>query len=202
MKPEFTILVVNYHTPNFIRNLRIIHHFSKKYKYHIYIWENDVDENTETESEKYAHRVIKSRKNVGHGPGLQNLTELVDSKYLISFDSDAFPIAEDWFDNLKGFLSDEVKCIGILRKWRKPLCILPCCLLIETNFFRKIGTTFHSNLPQYDVGMKISLDVIEKGFRINGWTLDYFAHKFHKKIPYGKHGVYGGERFYRFWGGS
>lgn len=84
---------------------------------------------------------------VRHGPALDRLVKRLhpDTEFVITLDTDAFPIRDGWIENLTGRLSDEVAVAGV---WRdelvphKPAFVHPSCLAIRHSTLRDLDAGF------------------------------------------------------------
>lgn len=113
-------------------------------------------------------RLICNAKNIGHGPALEQAREAARGKYLVTLDSDAFPVAGGWLPNLRKRLSETVKAAGILHHRNY---IHPSCLMIERQVMEGHGLTFldqKDRLSGPDVAEPISQFLLRHGFEISG----------------------------------
>jgi glycosyltransferase involved in cell wall biosynthesis len=58
--------------------------------------------------------LIRNRSNIGHGPALELARGATRSPYIVTIDSDAFPISDDWLRSLRARLDEGAKVAGIL----------------------------------------------------------------------------------------
>ena len=70
--------------------------------------------NPSSEEEK---RLLKMKP---HGQMLDMALGMVDTKYLLTLDSDCFPVADGWLGKLLEMMSPDVACSGILHPWEPP----------------------------------------------------------------------------------
>ena len=113
-------------------------------------------------------RVIRNEQNAGHGPALEQARQAARGKYLVTLDSDAFPVAVGWLPQLKERLSGPVKATGILHHRNY---IHPSCLLIERQMMEEHQLTFldRKDRPSGpDVAEPISQYLLDQGFEISG----------------------------------
>jgi hypothetical protein len=106
---------------------------------------------------------------VRHGASLDALVRRVRprTKFVITLDTDSFPIRDGWIENLTGRLTDEVLVSGVWRDEmlpKKPAFIHPCCLAIRTRTLRRLDAHFTVG-SSADVGHNITLAVEESGAR-------------------------------------
>ncbi|HLA64318.1 MAG TPA: glycosyltransferase, partial [Rhodothermales bacterium] len=78
--------------------------------------------------------LVESETNLGHGPALQRALAETRAPYVVTLDSDAFPLADDWLPRLEARLTDRVKVAGILhhRDYVHPSCLMIARETIET----------------------------------------------------------------------
>jgi glycosyltransferase involved in cell wall biosynthesis/SAM-dependent methyltransferase len=113
-------------------------------------------------------KLIRNEKNIGHGPGIELARHSTCSPYLVTLDSDAFPLCEDWLKQLKARLVDPVKVSGILH-YRN--YIHPSCLLIAQETLQDFKLTFLNEKDQpsqFDVAERISAEIMRQGYQIAG----------------------------------
>lgn len=113
-------------------------------------------------------KLIRNAKNIGHGPGIELARHSTCSPYLITLDSDAFPICEDWLNQLKARLVDSVKVTGILHHRNY---IHPSCLLIAQETLQDFKLSFLNEKDQpsqLDVAERISVEIMRQGYQIAG----------------------------------
>ncbi|MGA2600865.1 MAG: glycosyltransferase [Bryobacteraceae bacterium] len=112
--------------------------------------------------------LIRSDFNIGHGPALELARRNVDSPYIVTLDSDAFPITDRWLDELHSRLSGHIKVTGILHHRGY---IHPSCLMIASETMNGWGSTFLNEKSQpsrFDVAERISHEAQARGHDISG----------------------------------
>jgi hypothetical protein len=123
------------------------------------------------------------QKRFRHGRCLDRLLTKVhpDTEFVITLDSDSFPIRDGWIQNLTGRLDDEVMLAGV---WRdeflpnKPAYIHPCGLAARAETLRGFGTSFAKN-EGADVGHNVTEAALAAGGRVsklhrsNQWNPHY-----------------------------
>jgi glycosyltransferase involved in cell wall biosynthesis len=112
--------------------------------------------------------LIRSDTNIGHGPALELARRHTRSPYIVTLDSDAFPLSDEWLPRLRAGLNDQVKVVGI-RHHRD--YIHPACLLIERATLEAFGLTFLNEKgrpSQLDVAERISVELKQRGYQIAG----------------------------------
>jgi glycosyltransferase involved in cell wall biosynthesis/spore maturation protein CgeB len=112
--------------------------------------------------------LIESAGNGGHGPGLELARRRTRSPYLVTLDSDAFPLADDWLDRLRARLDAGAAAAGILHHREY---IHPSCLMIARRTLDDLGLTFldEKDRPsRLDVAERISVELRRRGRRLAG----------------------------------
>jgi hypothetical protein len=120
-----------------------------------------------------------------HGTMLDCAIESIDTKYILTLDSDCFPIADGWLGELFGMMAPDVACAGILHPWSPPPDDMPknkiewrvrsqhcwetthvACQLVRKSFIidhkLKYGTGD-------DTGLDIPKRAKEIGMKVVGW---------------------------------
>ena len=108
---------------------------------------------------------------LGHAASLQRLWSLVtdDFEYVMTLDTDAFPIQDGWIEALKEHLKD-ASLTGV---WRDEMSaglqpfIHPSCLFARRERLLRIEEPFSRQGAQ-DVGQRITLEVINNGEKVAG----------------------------------
>lgn len=112
--------------------------------------------------------LVRTEMNVGHGPGLEIARRQTSSPYIVTLDSDAFPLSDEWLPRLRSMLSDQVKVAGI-RHHRD--YIHPSCLMVARNTLDEFGLSFLNEKERpsnLDVAERISVKVKRRGYKIAG----------------------------------
>jgi glycosyltransferase involved in cell wall biosynthesis/SAM-dependent methyltransferase len=112
--------------------------------------------------------LIRSETNIGHGPGIELARKQIHSPYLVTLDSDAFPLVDDWLPRLRARLQGSVKVVGI-RHHRD--YIHPSCLMVARQTLENLGVTFLNEKDQpnrFDVAERISYEIKRRGYHIAG----------------------------------
>lgn len=124
--------------------------------------------------------LLRREDNPGHGPGLEQARAATRSPYLVTLDSDAFPLADDWLPRLRRRLDDGAQAAGIghYRGY-----IHPSCLMIRRQTLDEMGLTFLDEkrldpksrprrrrgsraTHRLDVAERISVEIVERGGRL------------------------------------
>jgi len=108
---------------------------------------------------------------LGHPASLQRLWSLLpdEFEYVMTLDTDAFPIQDGWIERLKERL-DDASLTGV---WRDEMSgglqpfIHPSCLFARTQRLRRIDEPFSPRGVQ-DVGQRITLEVTANGEKVAG----------------------------------
>ncbi len=122
--------------------------------YRIYVWNNDPHDR---QIEKLVRKMPRAKLLCAnpeeklthpHAVPLQRLYEIArkdEVKYLVTLDTDAFPIKDNWLQYLVGQLDEETVLAGVwrdeLKKTIKPY-IHPSCLCTSVEFIEKNGLRF------------------------------------------------------------
>jgi len=112
--------------------------------------------------------LIRSETNLGHGPALELARSRTHSPYILTLDSDAFPLCDEWLPRLRAALSEQVKVAGI-RHHRD--YVHPACLLIARETLEELHLSFlneKDQASQFDVAERISHVVKQRGYQIAG----------------------------------
>jgi glycosyltransferase involved in cell wall biosynthesis len=112
--------------------------------------------------------LIRNPINQGHGPALEQARQATRSSYLVTLDSDAFPLAPDWLTRLRERLQGRVRVAGILHHRDY---IHPSCLIIARQTLDELGLTFlgEKDRPsRLDVAERISVELKARGYAISG----------------------------------
>jgi glycosyltransferase involved in cell wall biosynthesis len=112
--------------------------------------------------------LIRSPQNIGHGPGLELARGQVRSPYIVTLDSDAFPLADDWLSRLRARLVGRVKVAGIMHH---RAYIHPSCLMIARETLEEFGLNFLNEKDRpsrLDVAERLSLEIKRLGYEIAG----------------------------------
>jgi hypothetical protein len=153
--------------------LRQIRRHSRGSSYEVLVWDNTwmPEHRAIIESDPKVRRFEPAEPgtDVRHGASLDQLVKKVRprTEFIITLDTDSFPIRDGWIENLTGRLTDEVLVSGV---WRdemlpgKPAFIHPCCLAIRKSTLRELGARFAVGSGA-DVAHNVTLAVEESGRR-------------------------------------
>src|SRR5262249_2387042 len=110
--------------------------------------------------------LIRSETNLGHGPALELARKQNRSQYIVTLDSDAFPLTDDWLPALRSRLTGQVKVAGIHHHRDY---IHPSCLIIARQTLDDLHLTFlnEKDRPsQFDVAERISFELKARGLEL------------------------------------
>jgi glycosyltransferase involved in cell wall biosynthesis len=113
-------------------------------------------------------QLIRAPGNIGHGPGLELARRSSRSRFIVTLDSDAFPLSDAWLETLRQRLQDGSKAAGI-RHHRD--YIHPSCLMLERATLDEMQLNFLNEKDRpagLDVAERISVEIKARGFRIAG----------------------------------
>ncbi|MGA1839286.1 MAG: glycosyltransferase [bacterium] len=171
--PDYAIIMVVHNGCEIVKmsTQRILRH-SADYKARLVVVDNASDDGTEEWLKMLAQRgdidLIKSKRNIGHGPGIELARREICSPYIVTIDSDAFPLSDDWLRQLHARLQDNVKVTGILHHRDY---IHPSCLMIARKTLDELNLTFldeKDRASRLDVAERISCEIKKRGLRIAG----------------------------------
>lgn len=171
--PVYNIIMVAHNALEMTRlaTLRTLSH-TKGLDARLVVVDNGSSDGTEQWLRLLAQRgdidLISSETNLGHGPGLELARKETQSAYIVTLDSDAFPLVDYWLSELRGRLSERVKATGILHHRDY---IHPSCLMIARDTLDSLNLSFlnEKDRPsQFDVAERISCELKQHGFQIAG----------------------------------
>jgi glycosyltransferase involved in cell wall biosynthesis/SAM-dependent methyltransferase len=171
--PQFSILMVVHNALDMVRisTLRTLRH-SAAHPARLMVVDNGSTDGSGEWLSMLAKRgdidLLRGDFNIGHGPALEWARRSVRSPYLVTLDSDAFPVSEQWLPELQSRINGRVKVAGILHHRGY---IHPSCLMTAAETLDEWKLTFlneKSGPARLDVGERISLDVKRRGHEISG----------------------------------
>ncbi len=171
--PLYSILMVTHNALQMVKisTLRTLRH-SAGSDARLLVVDNDSRDGTREWLSVLAERgditLICNNRNVGHGTALEQARRSTDSPYLVTLDSDAFPLADDWLPQLRKKLDEGARIAGI-RHHRD--YIHPSCLMVERATLQEMRVSFLSEKDRpslFDVAERISAEAKSRGFRIAG----------------------------------
>lgn len=171
--PEYSVIMVAHNalamtklaTQQTLRHIR-------KQDARLVVVDNGSNDGTEVWLRLLAERddidLIRSDTNIGHGPALELARRGTTSPYLVTLDSDAFPLCHEWLNNLRARLNDRVKLAGIHHHRNY---IHPSCLMVARETLDELHLTFlneKDRASKFDVAERISVDLKSKGYELSG----------------------------------
>lgn len=113
----------------------------------------------------------ETRKDVRHGRALDRLLREVpaETEYVLTLDTDCFPIRHGWLENVVGRLERDVWIAGVWRDEMAPEIrpyVHPSCFAVRRETLLELGVNFAREDGQ-DVGQNITNAVVEAGGRIS-----------------------------------
>ncbi len=171
--PQFSILMAVHNALDVVRisTLRTLRYIAGQSARLVVVDNGSTDGSTEWLS-MLAKRgdvdLIRSDFNIGHGPALELARRTVQSPYLVTLDSDAFPISDAWLSELRSRITAQVKVAGILHHRGY---IHPSCLMVGAKTMDAWKLTFLNEKSQpsrFDVGERISNEARRRGHDISG----------------------------------
>jgi glycosyltransferase involved in cell wall biosynthesis len=114
--------------------------------------------------------LIRNARNLGHGRGLEQARAQARSPYIVTLDSDAHPLSDDWLARLRARLTGRVKVVGIPHHRGY---VHPSCLMVARRTLDELGLTFLGEKDRksgLDVAERLSREVERHGFRLDGLT--------------------------------
>lgn len=113
----------------------------------------------------------EKRKDVRHGRALDRLLREVpdETEYVVTLDTDSFPIRDGWLDNLIGRLDGGASIAGVWRDEMAPKItpyVHPSCLAARRKTLLELEVDFARKSGQ-DVGQNITEAVVSAGGRVS-----------------------------------
>jgi glycosyltransferase involved in cell wall biosynthesis len=171
--PQFSVLMVVHNALDVIRisTLRTLRYIAGQSARLVVVDNGSTDGSGEWLSMLAARGdidLIRNDFNVGHGPALELARKSVRSPFLVTLDSDAFPVSHAWLSELRSRLDAQVKVAGILHHRGY---IHPSCLMVGSDTMEAWNLTFLNEKSQpsrFDVGERISNEARRRGYDISG----------------------------------
>jgi len=107
--------------------------------------------------------LIRLESNVGHGPALEKARAATRSEFIVTLDSDAFPLTDDWLEALAGRIDGATLAAGIghHRGYAHP-----SCLIVSRATMERLGSTFlveKCRSSPLDVAERLTADIRAAG---------------------------------------
>jgi hypothetical protein len=145
--------------------------------YEVLVWDNSrLPEHLEIlrADEKVSIFTSQEGKDVRHGRALDRLLGKVPEgvEYVVTLDTDSFPIRDGWLDNIMGRLDDGASIAGVWRDEMAPRIepyVHPSCLAARVETLRELGVEFarKRGVHRVDVGQNLTKAVLQRGGRIS-----------------------------------
>jgi hypothetical protein len=115
----------------------------------------------------------EKRKDVRHGRALDRLLRKVpaETEYVVTLDTDAFPVRDGWLENLIGRLERGASLAGVWRDEMAPEIrpyVHPSCLAARRETLLELGVQFARAGGGQDVGQNLTDAVVSAGGRVSG----------------------------------
>lgn len=126
-----------------------------------------------------------------HGTMLDCAMDRIDTEYLLTLDSDCFPVADGWLGELTSMMEPDVACAGILHPWEPPPEDMPknkiewrvrsqhcwetthvACQLVRKSFIVDHNLKYKAG---DDTGLAIPNRAKEIGLKVVGWMPSHSA---------------------------
>lgn len=142
--------------------------------YAVYVWDNSALPEQLELLEASAHVSVfsaREHKDVRHGRALDRLLREIpeETEYVVTLDTDSFPVRDGWLENLLGRLRDGASIAGIWRDEMAPEItpyVHPSCFAVRRDTLRELGINFAREGGQ-DVGQNLTAAVLEAGGRVS-----------------------------------
>jgi glycosyltransferase involved in cell wall biosynthesis len=171
--PVYSVLMVVHNALDFVRisTLRTLRHIEGR-DARLVVVDNASTDGAREWLRLLARRgdidLIENPANIGHGPALELARARTASPYLVTLDSDAFPLADDWLERLRARLDDGAGAAGILHHRNY---IHPSCLMVSRRLLDDLGLTFLNEKERpgrLDVAERISVEILKRGGTLGG----------------------------------
>jgi hypothetical protein len=153
--------------------LQQIERHSRGSSYEVLVWDNtwmpEHKELIERHPRVRRFEPAEPGTDVRHGASLDRLVQKVRpaTKFIITLDTDSFPVRDGWIENLTGRLNDDVLVSGAWRDEmlpKKPAFVHPCCLAVRKRTLRELGAQFVIG-DGADVAHNVTVAVEQSGSR-------------------------------------
>lgn len=155
-----------------------IERYTSGSSYDVLVWDNaflpEHREILEGSSRTKVFSEHETQKDVRHGRALDRLLQEVPAEveYVVTLDTDSFPIRHGWLENLVGRLEEGALIAGIWRDEMSPRIqpyVHPSCLAARRETLIDLGIEFarKPSVHPVDVGQNITEAVLKAGGRIS-----------------------------------
>jgi hypothetical protein len=143
--------------------------------YQVFVWDNSfLPEHLEIiarHPQATVYSEAETQRDVPHGRALDRLFLEVSpgTEYVVTLDTDSFPIRDGWLENLVGRLEAGAALAGVWRDEMFPKVlpyVHPSCLAIRSEMLRELGIPFHRR-DEAEVGQNLTTAVIAAGRTIS-----------------------------------
>lgn len=171
-----SIIIVNFQTRDLIElTLGMIKNYTK-YPHEIIVVDNgstdgsvEFLQNQEREHQnlRFVKNKITERGSRAHGLGLDKGLSIAKGSYIVTLDSDAFPVKKGWLSELIKIYKKKpkIKVVGIRKLWGETELAHPTCLLIRKETMIENGLSFQ-DLHGFDTALYISHFLMGLGYKI------------------------------------
>ena len=164
-----TVVMVSWNSEDIIADtLRMIEQYSPGDTRIIVVDNGSVDSTCEIASSNPRVKLIRLRRNIGHGPAMDLGFLDADTEYCVALDVDAFPIRADWIDTMRAELVRGASVAGA--HWRRHVgfYVHPCCLMMRRSRFAEMRHTFENRfLPGVNPSGQMGVRYWDTGERIS-----------------------------------
>jgi hypothetical protein len=119
--------------------------------------------------------------------GLEIAAKLIDpaSKYLMSMHMDTMPCRAGWLSYLKSKINGKVRAAGVrMDRTRTPEGVLHVLgYVVDFQLFKKLQLDYLPDLPQLDVGDKVTMRLKEEGYEVFACPNTLWEPALAEKIP-------------------
>ena len=183
MKHEVTACIVHYNTPEWLKVSlrRLVRHTAEGLRIIV------VDNNSPTAARRqaadtcklYNAELIPLTARVKHGAALDIAVKKVNTPWMLSLDSDAFPIRHGWLRKLLDRATDRSAVIGASAGTahdENPFgnFVHPCLCMVSMNFLKRTGVKFEDAWPRWDTGEQITMEALRLGWDVRYLTTTHF----------------------------
>lgn len=154
--------------------LRQIERHTPAKSYRIFVWDNShLDSHRDILEQHPAVRVFRPDPGVAlmHGPSLDKLYRRIPDRfdYIVTLDTDSFPVRNGWLANLIGRLDDGAELAGVWREEMAPAVqpyVHPSCFAARRSTLERLGIPFTRGDGK-DVCWNITQAVLAEGGHIS-----------------------------------
>jgi glycosyltransferase involved in cell wall biosynthesis len=174
MKPELTVITVNYNTREWLELLvQSLRKFAPPVPTQMIVVDNgSKDGSREWLTKQDDLTVLEMPANIGHGRGLDLAFSHAWTSWVAVFDVDAHVQNPDWFGLLGEAYSREPGCRLVAAAGGSVKPIHPIFMFFSSAFFRQHHFRFEAR-DGFDVGRKIYFDIVDLGFKVNAVQPSY-----------------------------